>query len=198
MTQPSDPFAAMQPTPPAQFAPLRSVNLTAALSLALALSTGVCSFLVWLVYFKGGVAHQSAVIASLPFVNAVLNSFSAAFLVSGYVAIRQGNWRRHMRWMFAALATSSLFFVSYVVYHNFQGDTKFTTPGAIRYVYFSILVSHIILSAVVVPLILLSFFLALSGRLAAHRKLSRYTLPIWLYVSVTGVLVFLMLKVFNS
>jgi putative membrane protein len=190
----------MQPTSPAPlgFAPLRSINLTAALGLTLALSTSVCGFLVWLVYFKGGAEHQSAVIASLPLVNAVLNSFTAAFLVSGYVAIRRGNWRLHMRWMFAALAASSLFFVSYVVYHNFQGDTKFTTPGAVRYVYFTVLVSHIVLSAVVVPLILLSFFLALSGRMKAHRKLSRYTFPIWLYVSVTGVLVFVMLKVFNS
>jgi len=186
------------PPPPLAFAPFLSVNLTLALSLALALSVAVCSFLVWLVYFKGGAAHQSAVISSLPLVNAILNSFSAAFLVSGYLAIRRRDWRRHLRWMFAALATSSLFFVSYVVYHNFQGDTKFTTPGPVRYAYFTLLVSHIVLSVVVVPLILLSFFLALSGRLAAHRKLSRYTFPIWLYVSVTGVLVFVMLKTFNS
>ena len=92
--------------------------------------------------------------------------------------------------------TSALFFISYVVYHNYHGDTKFTGTGPVRPLYFFILITHIVLSAVVVPMILLSFFLALSGRLAAHSRLSRYTFPVWLYVSVTGVLVFAMLKVF--
>ena len=107
--------------------------------------------------------------------------------------------RNTFRWVgIAALATSALFFVSYVIYHHFHGDTKFTGVGAVRPVYFFVLVSHIVLSVVVVPMILLSFFLALSGRLAAHRGLSRFTLPIWLYVSVTGVLVFVMLKAFSA
>ena len=143
-----------------------------------------------------GSPQQSSVIGRLPAVNATLNSLSATFLVTGYIQIRAGNWRAHMRWMFAALATSALFFVSYVVYHNFHGDTKFTGTCPVRPLYFFILITHIVLSAIVVPMILLSFFLALSGRLVAHRRLSRYTFPVWLYVSVTGVLVFAMLKAF--
>jgi putative membrane protein len=190
----------MQHTPslPIDFAPFRSISLVKALTAALALSVAVCGFLVWLVYFKDASARQSALISYLPAVNASLNALSATFLVTGYVAIRRGNWRRHMRWMFAALATSALFFAGYVAYHNAHGDTKFTGTGPVRPVYFFTLITHIVLSAVVVPMILLSFFLALSGRLAAHRRLSRYTFPVWLYVSVTGVLVFGMLKVFSA
>lgn len=180
------------------YAPFRAVGLTQALAGALALGALVCGFLFWLIYFKAGSARQSEVIDRLPAVNASLNSLSAVFLVTGYFAIRRGDWRRHMRWMFAALATSALFFVSYVVYHNYHGDTKFTGTGPIRPVYFFVLISHIVLSVVVVPLILLSFFLALSGRMTAHRRLSRYTFPVWLYVSVTGVVVFLMLKLFSA
>ena len=178
------------------YAPFRAVGLGKALVGALALGVLVCGFLFWLIYFKAGSPRQSDLIARLPAVNATLNSLSAAFLVTGYVAVRRGDWRRHVRWMFAALATSSLFLISYVVYHNYHGDTKFTGTGAVRPVYFFVLISHIVLSVIVVPMILLSFFLALSGRLAAHRRLSRYTLPVWLYVSVTGVLVFVMLKAF--
>ena len=190
----------MQPSPPIEigFAPFRAVSLLKALAGALALGVAVCAFLVWLVYFKAGSPQQSALVSALPAVNASFNSLSAAFLVTGYLQVRRGNWRSHMRWMFAALTTSALFFVGYVVYHNYHGDSKFTGTGPVQPVYFFILITHIVLSAVVVPMILLSFFLALSGRLAAHRKLSRYTFPVWLYVSVTGVLVFAMLKLFSA
>ena len=95
------------------------------------------------------------------------------------------------------LFSSALFFVSYVVYHHFHGDTKFTGTGVVRPVYFFILISHITLSVVVVPLILTSFYLALSDRLSIHRRVSRYTFPMWLYVSVTGVMIFAMLKLFS-
>jgi putative membrane protein len=190
----------MQPSSPLEigYAPFRAVGLGKALAGALALSVLVCGFLFWLIYFKAGSPQQSALIGALPAVNASLNSLSAAFLVTGYLQVRRGNWRSHMRWMFAALTASALFFVSYVVYHNYHGDSKFTGTGTVRPVYFFVLITHIVLSAVVVPMILLSFFLALSGRLAAHRRLSRYTFPVWLYVSVTGVLVFIMLKVWAA
>ena len=189
----------MQQTPslPIDFAPFRSVSVLKALVWSLGLGALVCGFLVWLVYFKGASAERSALVAKLPAVNASLNGLSATFLVTGYVAIRRGNWRRHMRWMFAALATSALFFVGYVVYHNSHGDTKFTGTGPVRPVYFFILITHIVLSAIVVPMVLTSLYLALAGRMATHRRVSRWTLPIWLYVSVTGVVIFVMLKVFN-
>ena len=99
--------------------------------------------------------------------------------------------------MLGALVCSTLFLISYVVYHNFHGDTKFTGQGLVRPIYFFILISHIVLSAVVVPMILTSLYLALAGRLATHKRVSRYTFPIWLYVSVTGVLIFAMLKAFS-
>src|SRR2546428_2995160 len=138
----------MQHTPPLSplavgYAPFRAVSLPKALAGALALSALVCGFLLWLIYFKAGSAQQSALIAGLPAVNASLNSLSAIFLVSGYVAVRRGHWRRHMRWMFAALATSALFFVSYVVYHNYHGDSKFTRTGPGRPGYLFILITHV-------------------------------------------------------
>jgi putative membrane protein len=95
--------------------------------------------------------------------------------------------------MLRALLASAAFLVSYVLYHSVHGDSKFAGHGSVRPVYFFILITHVGLSAVALPLILSSFFLSLSGRYAAHKRLSRYTLPIWLYVSVTGVLVFALL-----
>ena len=103
-----------------------------------------------------------------------------------------------MQLIFAALGSSTLFFISYVVYHTFHGDTKFAGVGAIRPVYFLILISHILLSAVVVPMILTSLYLALSGKFLIHRRVARFTFPVWLYVSATGVAIFVMLKVYNG
>jgi putative membrane protein len=100
--------------------------------------------------------------------------------------------------MLSALGSSAMFFVGYVVYHSFHGDTKFAGAGGVRPVYFLVLITHIVLSAVVVPMILTSLYLALSGRLATHKRVARWTLPIWLYVSVTGVVIFVMLKAYNS
>jgi putative membrane protein len=96
--------------------------------------------------------------------------------------------------MLGALASSALFLVSYIVYHSVHGDSKFQGQGAIRPFYFVILVSHIVLSALVLPLIFTSFFYSLSGRFPQHRRVARLALPVWLYVSVTGVLVFVMLR----
>lgn len=133
----------------------------------------------------------------LPGLNAALNATSATFLVLAYRAVRRRAFVEHARHMLRALLASAVFLVSYILYHSVHGDSKFAGHGAIRPVYFFILISHVGLSAVALPLILSSFFLALSGRYALHKRLSRYTLPIWLYVSVTGVLVFLFLKTFG-
>ena len=169
-----------------------------ALLLTFGLSALIVGFLFWLLYFRGeAAAPPPAVVAQLPALNAGLNSLAAAFLVMGFLAVRRRDYRRHMRWMLAALACSALFFISYLIYHHYQRHTPFTGTGLIRPVYFVILITHVVLAALVVPMILLSFFTSLSGRLVAHRRLSRYTFPIWLYVSVTGVLVFAMLKLFS-
>lgn len=176
---------------------LRSTSSAKAIGVILLLSAVVFAFLVWLIYFKPAAGYSSEFIGALPAVNALLNSLSTVFLVAGFIAVRQKRYAAHIRLMLAALVSSALFLVSYVVYHNFHGDTKFLATGPVRPIYFFILISHIVLSAVVVPLILTSLYLALSGRLATHRRVSRYTFPIWLYVSVTGVLIFVMLKLFQ-
>jgi putative membrane protein len=173
---------------------LKSLSLGATVVLALALSAAVFGFLAWLVYVKPATPHTSGIVPMLPAVNAVFNSVSAAFLVAGFFAIKRGDRARHTNYMLGALASSGLFFVGYVIYHHFHGETKFTGTGWIRPVYFFVLISHIVLSAVSVPLILLSFLTSLAGRLQVHKMISRYTFPIWLYVSVTGVAVFVMLK----
>jgi putative membrane protein len=160
-------------------------------------SLGVLGFLVWLVYFRQAEAYTSEIIASLAGVNAVFNSLSAVFIVLGYIAIRRRQFRRHTYLMLGALASSTLFFVCYVIYHKFHGETKFLAQGPVRPVYFFVLISHIVLSGVSVPLILMSFYLSLAGKLALHRRVSKWTLPIWLYVSVTGVVVYLMLQYLN-
>ena len=102
----------------------------------------------------------------------------------------------HMRFNLTAFLTSTLFLISYVIYHNFHGSTPFPGQGIIRPVYFFILISHIILSALVMPLILTSFYLAFSDKIRLHRKVSKVTLPVWLYVSVTGVLIFVILRAY--
>jgi len=161
-------------------------------------SVGVLAFLFWLLYLKPGIHFASSLIPMLPALNATFNAISAILLICAYVAIRRRKIAAHMQFIFAALGSSTMFFISYVVYHTFHGDTKFAGTGGIRPVYFLILISHILLSAVVVPLILTSLYLALSGKLATHRRVSRFTFPIWLYVSATGVAIFVMLKVYNG
>lgn len=176
---------------------LKEISLPKAIGVILLISTIAFSFLIWLIYFKGGSDYSSNFITSLPALNSLFNATSAVLLVLGYRAIRQGRYMTHMRYNLTAFVTSSLFLISYVIYHNFHGSTPFTGEGIIRPIYFFILISHIILSAVVVPMILTSFYLIFAGRVKLHRKVSKITLPVWLYVSVTGVLIFAILKVFN-
>jgi len=131
--------------------------------------------------------------ADLPALNAVLNTTSAALLVAGYGLARSGRREAHRLVMLLALATSALFLVSYLVYHAQVGSVRFTGQGWIRTAYFAVLLSHTALAAVIVPLVLVTLAPALRGRFDAHRRVARYTLPLWLYVSVTGVVVYAML-----
>jgi putative membrane protein len=132
-------------------------------------------------------------VLALPTVNALLNTTSALLLSAGWMAIRRRKVEAHTRWMLAAFITSSLFLVSYLTYHYAHGSTRYQGEGWLRQLYFAVLISHTILAIVVVPLVLRTLFLAWRGRLASHRRLARWTLPLWLYVSVTGVVVYLML-----
>lgn len=130
--------------------------------------------------------------------NAVLNTIATLLLVAGWVFIRQGNWRAHRAAMIAAFAVSAVFLVCYLTYHYLVGHVPFRGQGPVRIVYFTILISHILLAVTVPILAIWMFVLAFRGRWKAHRRLGRITLPIWLYVSVTGVVIYLMLYGLNA
>ena len=131
--------------------------------------------------------------AALPAVNASLNATCAVLLVIGYVLIRRGRWRQHRGVMIAAFCTSVLFLVSYLTYHAHAGSKHFPGGGTARVVYFTILLTHTVLAAAIVPLALITLSRGLSARYDRHRVIARWTLPIWLYVSVSGVVVYWML-----
>jgi putative membrane protein len=132
-------------------------------------------------------------IQSLPAVNAGLNALSAVFLLCGYVLIRGRQIARHRACMLAALVTSALFLVSYTIYHAQVGSVRFTRQGFVRPVYFTILITHVTLAATVLPLALVTAARGLRADYVRHTKVARWTFPIWLYVSVTGVLVYVLL-----
>ena len=192
-----DDHSSLSDSLPTSVRALEGIDARKALGLILAVSAAALLFLVWLIYFKAPAATQVAWVSNLSAVNAALNTLSTVFLLLGFREIRARNFAKHMRFMISAFITSALFLVSYIVYHHFVGDTPFTGQGFIRPVYFFILISHIVLSIFVVPLVLSSFLFAFSGKFSTHRKVSKWTFPIWLYVSVTGVMVFFMLKFFG-
>jgi uncharacterized membrane protein YozB (DUF420 family) len=132
-------------------------------------------------------------VSDLPALNATLNATAAVLLSIGYVLIRKGRIETHRKVMLAAFATSVLFLISYLVYHANVGSKRFPGEGTIRTVYLAILLTHTVLAAAIVPLVLVTLSRALSARFDRHRTIARWTLPIWLYVSVTGVVVYWML-----
>jgi putative membrane protein len=132
-------------------------------------------------------------VSQLPSLNAALNSLSAILLIAGYLFIRSRNIKAHKTCMLAAFASSILFLISYLVYHYQVGSVPFQGQGGIRLVYFTILLTHTILAITVVPLALVTLFRAFKERFDRHRRIARWTFPIWLYVSVTGVVVYWML-----
>jgi putative membrane protein len=158
-------------------------------------SVAACAALLGIVYGKPhGVAP--AWVDALPWVNASMNALCATLLVLGVRAVRRGDRVLHAQLQRAAFAASTVFLFSYVTYHWVHGDTKYVGPA--RGLYLAILASHILLSIVALPLVLTTFFFALTQRFALHRKLARVTFPIWLYVSVTGVVIVLMLKTLST
>lgn len=131
-------------------------------------------------------------VESLPHLNALLNGSAAIFLVAGYYFIKKENKKAHKACMISALTASTLFLVSYLTYHYNVGSVKFQGTGMIRPVYFSILISHTVLAVVVAPMILVTLYRAIGERFDDHRRLARKTWPIWIYVSITGIVVYLM------
>ena len=132
-------------------------------------------------------------ISDLPALNASLNAISAVLLTIGYILIRRGRTDLHKRCMLAALTTSALFLISYVVYHLNAGSRPFEGQGFVRLIYFAILITHVILAAAILPLALTTAARGLLGQYDRHVRIARWTLPLWLYVSVTGVVIYLML-----
>ena len=132
-------------------------------------------------------------VQDLPALNATLNAISTVLLFTGWVFIRRGRRDAHRACMLAAFVTSALFLTSYLVYHYNVGSVRFERSGPIRAVYLTILATHIVLAATILPLALVTLSRALARRFDKHRRIARWTLPIWLYVSVTGVVIYLML-----
>ena len=132
-------------------------------------------------------------ISDLPTLNAILNSISAILLTIGFVFIKQKNREAHRRCMIGAFTTSTLFLISYLVYHYNVGSVKFQGQGAVRTVYFAILLTHTVLAVVIVPLIIAAVVQAIRGKFESHKKITRWAWPLWMYVSVTGVVIYLLL-----
>lgn len=132
-------------------------------------------------------------VSDLPALNAVLNTTSAVLLCIGWILIKRGRRTQHRAVMIAAVCTSVLFLISYLFYHSQVGSVRFTGQGPIRTIYFTILLTHTILAVVIVPMVLVTLSRGLREKFDRHRAIARWTLPLWLYVSVTGVIVYLML-----
>ena len=132
-------------------------------------------------------------VSDLPALNATLNATSAVLLITAWILIKRGRWIAHRNVMLTAVCTSVLFLISYLTYHAQVGSVRFAKQGPIRLVYFSILLTHTILAAVIVPMVIITVARGLAAKYDRHRRIARWTLPVWLYVSVTGVIVYVML-----
>ncbi|MGI8821654.1 MAG: DUF420 domain-containing protein [Chthoniobacterales bacterium] len=132
-------------------------------------------------------------ISELPALNASLNALSTVFLAAGWYFIRRNFWRQHVACMIAALITSSAFLMSYLIYHAHAGSVRFTALGIVRPIYFTILITHVLLAFTILPLVIVTVVPVFRRRWDKHRRIGRWTMPLWLYVSVTGVIVYMML-----
>lgn len=152
------------------------------------------ALLAWILILREPPAGDAAALAFMPAVNAAMNALSASCLVLGLVAIKNGRRDVHKRLMLSALAFSAVFLVGYLVYHFVHGDTPYPADAPYRGAYLALLASHVILSIVAFPLVLATFALGLKSSFARHRQIAKWTFPLWLYVSVTGVAVFVFLR----
>jgi putative membrane protein len=165
----------------------------AAIAAILAISAAATAFLFWLIYIHPAAA-SSAQYAFLPALNAVLNGLSAVALLIGYTFIRAKRIAAHRAAMISAFVFSTLFLVSYILHHYLHGDVFYPAHAALRSLYLPLLASHIVLAVAALPLVLVTFFFSLTGRIPQHRRVARWTFPLWLYVSITGVVTWAMLR----
>jgi len=165
----------------------------AAIATILVISAAASTFLFWLIYIHPAAA-SSTQYAFLPAVNAVFNGLAATALLIGYTFVRARKIRQHRASMITAFVFSTLFLVGYIAHHALHGDVRYPLHASLRTFYLWLLASHIILAVVALPLVLVTFFFSLSGRIPQHRRIARWTFPLWLYVSVTGVVTYVMLR----
>jgi putative membrane protein len=165
-----------------------------AIACILVVSAAASLFLFWLIYIHPAADARSTRLAFLPALNATLNGLAATALLVGFTFIRARRVAAHRASMITAFAFSTLFLVSYILHHALHGDVRYPAHAAYRSVYLPLLASHIVLAVIALPMVLVTFFFSLSGRIPQHRKIARWTFPIWLYVSVTGVATYVMLR----
>jgi putative membrane protein len=171
-----------------------AANARPAIAAILLVSAAATAFLFWLIYVHPAADQASVRFAFLPALNAVLNGLSATALLIGYTFIRARRVAAHRAAMITAFGFSTLFLVSYILHHALHGDVRYPIHASLRMVYLPLLASHILLAIVALPMILVTFFFSLTGRIPQHRKFARWTFPLWLYVSVTGVITYAMLR----
>lgn len=147
-----------------------------------------------LFYFDSATANTAVDVSFQPPLHAILNSLTAIALIVGYVNVKKGNVKAHRAAMLTAFSLSAVFLVSYVTYHFLGERTIYGGDGALKYIYYFVLLTHIVLAVVIVPLVLLSVYFGITNQLARHRRISRWTFPIWLYVAISGVLVYLLIS----
>lgn len=149
---------------------------------------------VALLFFMPESGSSNVDVSYLPGFHATLNSLTAITLVVGYVNVKRGNTRAHRTAMLVAFSLSAIFLVSYVTYHFLGQRTVYGGEGLLKYIYYFILLTHIVLAVVIVPLVLLSVYFGITNQLKRHRRISKWTFPVWLYVAITGVLVYLLIS----
>ncbi len=173
-------------------------NSRAAIAAILVISAAATLFLFWLIYAHPASDAAGTKLPFLPALNAILNGLSAVALLIGFTFIKARKIAQHRAAMITAFLFSTLFLVSYILHHALHGDVKYPAHAAFRTAYLWLLSSHILLAIVALPLVLVTFFFSLTGRIRQHRAVARWTFPLWLYVSVTGVITFVMLRLAMS
>ncbi|MFD2114460.1 DUF420 domain-containing protein [Paenibacillus yanchengensis] len=170
---------------------MKEKNYTPLVAVLTVVIVGLVAVLFFLPAYSGEIGFD---LLMLPLLNAIFNSFTFLFLVIALFAIKKKNIRMHRSFVLAAFVTTTLFLLSYVTYHFLSESTSYGGDGIAKGIYFFILITHILLAIVVVPLALLSLFRGLANQVDKHRKIARWTMPIWLYVSLSGVIVYLMIS----
>lgn len=169
-------------------------STTPAIVAILAISVAASLFLFWLIYIHPAADAGNVRYAFLPALNAVFNGLSATALLIGFTFIRAKKIAAHRASMITAFVFSTLFLVGYIAHHALHGDVRYPVHAAYRSIYLPLLASHIVLATITLPMVLVTFFFSLTGRFPQHRKIARWTFPLWLYVSVTGVVTYAMLR----